>query len=93
MLSSGGRLLVFPIADLPRLAKGKGNKLMNLSASEGESIVQVIPIAEGQKLTVIAGARHVTLNDKDLAHYVGERGRRGQKLPRGFQKVDGLRVE
>ncbi|MFQ3215733.1 DNA topoisomerase IV subunit A [Paraperlucidibaca sp.] len=93
VLSSGGRLLVFPIADLPRLAKGKGNKLMNLSASEGESIVQVIPIAEGQKLTVIAGARHVTLNDKDLAHYVGERGRRGQKLPRGFQKVDGLRVE
>lgn len=93
VLSSGGRLLVFPIADLPRLAKGKGNKLMNLSASEGERIVQVIPIAEGQKLTVIAGARHVTLNDKDLAHYVGERGRRGQKLPRGFQKVDGLRVE
>lgn len=93
VLSSGGRLLVFPITDLPRLAKGKGNKLMNLSASEGESIVQVIPIAEGQKLTVIAGARHVTLNDKDLAHYVGERGRRGQKLPRGFQKVDGLRVE
>ena len=93
VLSSGGRLLVFPIADLPRLAKGKGNKLMNLSASEGERIVQAIPIAEGQKLTVIAGARHVTLNDKDLAHYVGERGRRGQKLPRGFQKVDGLRVE
>lgn len=93
VLSTGGRLLVFPIADLPRLAKGKGNKLMNLSASEGEKIVQVLPIAEGQKLTVIAGARHVTLNDKDLAHYVGERGRRGQKLPRGFQKVDGLRVE
>lgn len=93
VLSTGGRLLVFPVADLPRLAKGKGNKLMNLSASEGEKIVQVLPIAEGQKLTVIAGARHVTLNDKDLAHYVGERGRRGQKLPRGFQKVDGLRVE
>nr|WP_245953001.1 DNA topoisomerase IV subunit A [Paraperlucidibaca baekdonensis] len=93
VLSTGGRLLVFPIADLPRLAKGKGNKLMNLSASEGEKIVQVLPIAEGQKLTVIAGARHVTLNDKDLGHYVGERGRRGQKLPRGFQKVDGLRVE
>jgi len=30
---------------------------------------------------------------KDLEHYSGERGRRGHKLPRGFQKVDKLEVE
>jgi len=28
----------------------------------------------------------------DLEHYVGERGRRGHKLPRGLQKVDTMEV-
>ncbi|PQA48968.1 DNA topoisomerase IV subunit A [Amnimonas aquatica] len=92
VLSNSGRLLVFPVSELPRLAKGKGNKLMNLSASEGEVLVRVLPLVAGQKLTVHAGARHMTLTAKDLEHYQGERGRRGQKLPRGFQKVDDLSV-
>ena len=30
---------------------------------------------------------------KDLENYVGERARRGRKLPRGFQKVDRVRLE
>ncbi|WP_026913076.1 DNA topoisomerase IV subunit A [Perlucidibaca piscinae] len=92
VLSSAGRLLVFAAADLPRLSKGKGNKLMNLDAGEGERIVRVLALAAGDKLTVHAGARHMTLTDKDLEFYRGERARRGQKLPRGFQKVDDLSV-
>lgn len=92
VLSNAGRLLVFPLSDLPRLSKGKGNKLMNLLASEGEEVLRVLPLRVGEKLTVHAGARHMTLTVKDLEHYQGERGRRGQKLPRGFQKVDGISV-
>lgn len=92
VLSNSGRLLVFPLSDLPRLTKGKGNKLMNLLASEGEEVMSVLPLRIGEKLTVHAGARHMTLTMKDLEHYQGERGRRGQKLPRGFQKVDGISV-
>jgi len=92
VLSNTGRLLLFPVKDLPRLAKGKGNKLMSLLASDEEVVVQVLPIRSGDKLTVHAGGRHMTLTQKDLEHYQGERGRRGQKLPRGFQKVDGLSV-
>ncbi len=92
VLSTEGRLLVFPVKDLPQLAKGKGNKLMNVAADENESVLQVLTLSEGQKLTVLAGSRHVTLRWGDLEMYRGERGRRGAKLPRGFQKVDGMRL-
>lgn len=91
VLSSEGRLLLFPVADLPRLSKGKGNKLMTLDS--GEVVQQLVILSANQRLVVLAGARHMTLTPKDLEHYQGERARRGSKLPRGFQKVDGLRVE
>ncbi len=93
VLSSEGRLLVFPVADLPQLAKGKGNKLMNIAADEHEVVIALATLAEGQKLVIHAGSRHVTLKRSDLEVYRGERGRRGAKLPRGFQKVDGMQVE
>ncbi len=92
VLSTEGRLLVFPVKDLPQLAKGKGNKLMNIAADENEAVLAVLALSEGQKLTVQAGSRHITLKWADLDIYRGERGRRGAKLPRGFQKVDGMRL-
>lgn len=92
VLSTEGRLLVFPVKDLPQLAKGKGNKLMNIAADENETVLAVLALSEGQKLTVQAGSRHITLKWSDLDVYRGERGRRGAKLPRGFQKVDGMRL-
>lgn len=92
VLSTEGRLLVFPVKDLPQLAKGKGNKLMNIAADENETVLSVLALSEGQKLTVQAGSRHITLKWSDLDVYRGERGRRGAKLPRGFQKVDGMRI-
>jgi topoisomerase-4 subunit A len=93
VLSTEGRLLVFPVKDLPQLSKGKGNKLMNIAPDEGESVLALSVLRPGQKLLVVAGSRHVTLKASDLEVYRGERGRRGAKLPRGFQKVDGMRVE
>jgi topoisomerase-4 subunit A len=92
VLSTEGRLLVFPVKDLPQLAKGKGNKLMNIAADENESVLAIQVLQPGQKLTVQAGSRKVTLKWSDLEIYRGERGRRGAKLPRGFQKVDGMRI-
>jgi len=32
------------------------------------------------------------MKPSDLEHYRGERGRRGNKLPRGYQRVDSLEV-
>tara|TARA_Y100000588_G_scaffold120518_1_gene131877 strand:- start:797 stop:3028 length:2232 start_codon:yes stop_codon:yes gene_type:complete len=97
VVTSLGRLLVFSINELPELSKGKGNKLLNIptaafTAGE-ESLIAVATHAEQDKLVIHAGQRHLTLKRSDLANYLGERARRGRKLPRGFQKVDGLTVE
>jgi len=91
-LTNTGRLLVFPASDLPELSRGKGNKLLGIPstkvASREEFLVAVVAIPEGGNLVVYSGQRHITLKASDLGNYCGERGRRGEKLPRGFQKVD-----
>ena len=96
-VTSEGRLLVFKVADLPQLAKGKGNKIIGIPgervASREEYLTDLAVLGEGCALVLQAGKRTLTLKPDDLEHYKGERGRRGNKLPRGFQRVDGLLVE
>ncbi|MBT7335252.1 MAG: DNA topoisomerase IV subunit A [Gammaproteobacteria bacterium] len=96
-VTSQGRLLVFPLKDLPELSRGKGNKLINVPSSAfksgEETMVSVAVIHAGADLLVHAGQRHLRMKRKDLQHYLGERARRGHKLPRGFQKADLLSVE
>lgn len=96
VLSSGARLLVFDAKELPELGRGKGNKLIDLAkATEGrepEVVRALALLAPGQGLTVTAGRRSLTLKARDLEAYVGERGRKGRPLPRGFAQVSGLRV-
>lgn len=95
-VSNDGRLLVFPVTELPELARGKGNKIMNIPSARAQSreeyVIAVSVIHPGQQLTLYSGKRHITLKASDLEHYRGERGRRGNKLPRGFQKVDQVEV-
>ncbi|PVZ15638.1 MULTISPECIES: DNA topoisomerase IV subunit A [unclassified Pseudomonas] len=96
-VTTEGRLLVFRIADLPQLAKGKGNKIIGVPgdrvASREEYVTGIAVIAQGATLVLQAGKRTLSLKGDDLEHYKGERGRRGNKLPRGFQRVDALTVE
>ncbi len=95
-VSNDGRLLVFPVTELPELPRGKGNKIMNIpsarAAAREEYVIAVSVIHPGQQLTLHSGKRFITLKAADLEHYKGERGRRGNKLPRGFQKVDKAEV-
>jgi topoisomerase-4 subunit A len=95
-VSNDGRLLVFPVTELPELARGKGNKIINIPSAKvktrEEYVIAVSTIGPGQLLTLFSGKRHITLKASDLDHYRGERGRRGNKLPRGFQKVDQVEV-
>jgi len=91
-----GRLLVFPLSELPELARGKGNKIIGIpsarAAAREEVLVGLCVMTEGDVLQVTAGKQHLKLKFSDLEHYRGERGRRGNKLPKGFQKVGGLTV-
>lgn len=90
-------MLIFPVADLPELAKGKGNKMISIPAlraqSREEYVVATNVVPADVAITLLAGKRKLTLKPADLEHYRGERGRRGNKLPRGLQRVDGIVVE
>ncbi|PIQ43301.1 MAG: DNA topoisomerase IV subunit A [Gammaproteobacteria bacterium CG11_big_fil_rev_8_21_14_0_20_46_22] len=94
VISNQGHLLVFALKDLPELAKGKGNKMLNIPSKafkeQKEWMEYMVVFSPEDSLTLLSGKRELTLRPKDWAHYQGERGRRGNKLPRGFQKVDAL---
>ena len=92
-----GYLLVISMAEVPLLAKGKGLKLVNIAtakaAAREEYIQSVAVLGLESKLVILAGNRKKVLGGKDLDHYLNERGRKGLKLPRGFQKVDAIFAE
>jgi topoisomerase-4 subunit A len=94
-ITNEGRMLLFPVNKLPYLPKGKGNKIIQIppkrASERKEWVVQLFVMPAGGDLLIHAGKRHLSLSNAKLSHYFGERGRRGAKLPRGFQKVD--RVE
>ena len=95
-ISNEGRMLVFPLSELPELAKGKGNKMLSIPAarvqSREEYVVALAVFGEEDQLEIRAGKRKLGLRFGDLEHYLGERGRRGHKLPRGLQRVDSIDV-
>ncbi|EHW0692880.1 DNA topoisomerase IV subunit A [Vibrio parahaemolyticus] len=96
-ITNQGRMLLFPIKDLPQLAKGKGNKIINIPAAKAkereEVLSHLIALPQGASLTLYAGKRKLGLKPADLENFRGERGRRGSLLPRGLQRVTRIDVE
>jgi topoisomerase-4 subunit A len=91
-VTNEGRMLIFPLKDLPELPRGKGNKIIQIPkdrARRHEEYVTMLFLMPGEgDLVVHAGKRHVTLKGASFETFVGMRGRRGRKLPRGFRNVD-----
>ena len=91
-----GRMLVFPLADLPELARGKGNKLIGIpsarAAAREEFVAGLCVVSEGDTLQVTSGGHYRNFKWSELEHFRGERGRRGSKLPKGYQRVTRLEV-
>jgi len=96
-VSSEGKLLAFPVKDLPELPRGKGNKIFGISSKKlqarEEYLVAIAVVAPGQNLIVRCGERKMTIKFADLESYRGERAQRGAVLPRGWRNVDRLEVE
>lgn len=88
LLSQSGHLLVYPLAELPTLKKGKGNKLMTLA--NDDVLIALTTCRLEDKLIISAGKRTLTLTNAELAAYLGTRAKRGTLLPKGFTKVNGL---
>ena len=91
-----GRLLIFPVVDLPELSKGKGNKLIQIPGSDlavgKDAVIAMCSLSATSELKILSGKRFVSLKGGDLQTYAGARAQRGTLLPRGFQKVEGLEV-
>ncbi len=94
-VTSSGNLLAIAAADLPELDKGKGNKIIEIPKAKlaTERVVAIVAVSPGQTLQVRSGQRTMGLKFNELEAYLGTRGTRGQLLPRGWQKVEGLSVE
>jgi topoisomerase-4 subunit A len=85
--TSEGKMLVFPLSELPQMTRGKGVRIINVKTKDGEKVVGVAVISAGSTLTVRTEKQHTNFRDKDLETYRGHRALRGLKLPRGFQSV------
>ena len=93
-ISNHGRVLAVNIDELPQLAKGKGNRLLNMPSqvTTGEMLKFITAVGATESLVIYAGKRHMKLNYVDLTDYQGKRATRGKVLPRGFQNVDSIEI-
>ena len=97
-LTSAGRMLIFPVRDLPALSKGKGNKIISIPAANAKAwsklLVKLFLISEQASLEFHSGKRKITLKPEDLQKFRAERGRKGSQLPRGLHSnVDIVVIE
>ncbi|MCK3657308.1 DNA topoisomerase IV subunit A [Pasteurellaceae bacterium Pebbles2] len=94
-LTQAGRMLIFPVQDLPTLAKGKGNKIVSIASGDAKAgkdlLVKLLLISEHASLIFHSGKRKITLKPEDLQKFRAERGRKGSSLPRGLHT--GVEIE
>ena len=97
VVTTSGYLTIYSVTELPELAKGKGVKLINIPSkllkARDEYVLGATTFKKGQHVLVHSGKRYLRLKGQDLEHYMGERGKRGRKLPKGFQAVKAITTE
>jgi topoisomerase-4 subunit A len=96
-VTTAGYMLVTALNELPVLSRGKGNKIINVPTAKfktrDEYVKAITLVQDGEKVTVHAGKKHKTMKGEEVDEYAAERGRRGWKLPRGYQSVDRVEVQ
>jgi topoisomerase-4 subunit A len=96
-ITNKGRLLIFPLNQMPRLNKGKGNKIISISKKEASSpdpeklkFVQILPARSD--LILHCKKHFLKLTPGNQKEYTRLRGYRGKRLPRGYQQVDSIEI-
>ncbi|AJI95203.1 DNA topoisomerase IV, A subunit [Yersinia ruckeri] len=96
-ITAAGRMLMFPVADLPELSKGKGNKIVSIPAAQAaagdDGLAWLFVLPPQTSVTLYFGKRKLILRPEDLQKFRAERGRKGSPLPRGLQKIDRVEVD
>jgi topoisomerase-4 subunit A len=83
VLAQSGKLLLFPLAELKEMAKGKGLMLIDLAKNDETVGVAV----SGKETLIIVGSSRggkpvrQTLDVRAQAPFRGARARRGQEIP------------
>ena len=95
-ITSDGYIALLEVKSVPQLARGKGNKIQGIppkriKAGE-EAIAFIACLSSGQKLVIHSGKKFKSMNLRELEEYRIERGKRGRKLPRGYQNVTAIEV-
>ena len=95
-ITAAGRMLMFPVSDLPELSKGKGNKIISIPSAEAakgvDGLAHLFLLPPQSTLTIHVGKRKIKLRPEELQKVVGERGRRGS-LMRGLQRIDRVEID
>jgi topoisomerase IV subunit A len=96
-VTTDGYMLVIPAVDLPLMVRGKGNKIINIPSARLKSREEVVAalacIQDSEQIIIHAGKQHKAIKTDELKEFVGERGRRGRRLPRGYQKIISIKVQ
>jgi len=96
-VGSEGYMLVTELSEFPLMSKGKGIKFINVPSAKlksgEETVNHVHLVQDGESITLFCGKKHKTMKGDEVDEYVGERGRRGLKLPRGYRAVDRISVD
>lgn len=97
VISEAGRLLLFPVGDLPQLSKGKGNKIISITSADAaagnDRLAWMLLLSTEASVTLFVGKRKLTLRAEELQKFRAERGRKGTLLPRGLQRIDRVEVD
>ena len=97
VITSAGRLLIFTVGEVTRLAKGKGSKLINIPSAKykngEERVIDLVVFREGDHLRIASGKRHLNLKPAAFDTYVGNRSQRGRFLPKGFRQPHSIQVK
>ncbi len=91
LLTNEGRLLIIDLSEIGQMSKGKGTKILQIAAakdkSEQELVISIATLTHKDSVVIRQNKKELVLKPRDLDQYLGERGKRGQKLPKGFTQA------
>ncbi|HXZ58855.1 MAG TPA: DNA topoisomerase IV subunit A [Steroidobacteraceae bacterium] len=89
-VSSEGKLLAFPVSEVPEMPRGKGLKLYDIPArrarERSELMTAVAVVPPRASLVLWSGETHKVLEWRELEDYRGARAQRGAVLRRGWPR-------
>ena len=81
VVGANNKLIIFPLSEVPELAKGRG-VILQRYGSGGLSDITTLNLVEG--LSWKSGSR--TRTELELTAWLGKRSQSGRLAPRGFPK-------